>query len=81
MFVNCVAVFAACKASKQDGRNGGFWLSDLSECYILAHACAAAASRLHRFVLAAIKSAAPGSSKELNALEKKLNEAFDPYAN
>jgi len=48
--------------------------------YVLIH-LRAAASQLRRFVLAAIKSAAPGSNKELNALEKKLNEAFDPYAN
>jgi uncharacterized protein YihD (DUF1040 family) len=33
-----------------------------------------------KFVLAAIKSAAPGASRDINALEKKLNEPFDPYA-
>lgn len=33
-----------------------------------------------RYVLSAIKAAAPGGAKEVAALEKKLNEKFDPYA-
>eukprot|EP00879_Flechtneria_rotunda_P001647 GHRR01001807.1.p1 GENE.GHRR01001807.1~~GHRR01001807.1.p1 ORF type:complete len:551 (+),score=256.25 GHRR01001807.1:137-1789(+) len=33
-----------------------------------------------QFVLSAIRAAAPGVSSQLNALEKKLKERFDPYA-
>lgn len=33
-----------------------------------------------KYVLSAIKAAAPGASRDISALEKKLNEPFDPYA-
>lgn len=33
-----------------------------------------------KFVLSAIKAAAPGASSQLNALQKKLDAPFDPYA-